>query len=145
MVHDWCLFVDVPVYLLRCYPTCVRMCTRRYISLGLQPYPQKVVSPPKPTPTTLSGGGWSPRVYIYIYIHIHIILTHPEHLQQDTFGGLGYDSFDMNPLLQRRSRSSKRTARWPAGGSEPAKWPVVRTRCFALPSSNIHWTLVEKR
>ena len=29
--------------------------------LGLQPYPQKVVRPPKPTPTTFSGGGWSPR------------------------------------------------------------------------------------
>ena len=33
------------------------------ISLGLQPYPQKVVRPPKPTPTIFSGGGWSPRVY----------------------------------------------------------------------------------
>ena len=30
-------------------------------ALGLQPYPQKVVRPPKPTPTTFSGGGWSPR------------------------------------------------------------------------------------
>ena len=30
-------------------------------TLGLQPYPQKVVRPPKPTPTTFSGGGWSPR------------------------------------------------------------------------------------
>ena len=32
------------------------------LSLGLQPYPQKVVRPRKPTPTTFSGGGWSPRV-----------------------------------------------------------------------------------
>ena len=34
-------------------------------ALGLQPYPQKVVKvvrPPKPTPTTFSGGMWSPRV-----------------------------------------------------------------------------------
>ena len=30
-------------------------------TLGLQPYPQEVVRPPKPTPTILSGGGWSPR------------------------------------------------------------------------------------
>ena len=29
--------------------------------IGLQPYPQKVVRPPKPNPTTFSGGGWSPR------------------------------------------------------------------------------------
>ena len=29
-------------------------------ALGLQLYPQKVVRPPKPTPTTFSGGGWSP-------------------------------------------------------------------------------------
>ena len=27
------------------------------LSLGLQPYPQKVVRPPKPTPTSFSGGG----------------------------------------------------------------------------------------
>ena len=32
------------------------------VTLGLQPHPQKVVRPPKPTPTTFSGGGWSPRV-----------------------------------------------------------------------------------
>ena len=30
-------------------------------ALGLQPYPQKVVRPPKPTLTIFSGGGWSPR------------------------------------------------------------------------------------
>ena len=39
-------------------------------TLGFQPYPQKVVRPPKPTPTTFSGGGWSPRdIYIYISIY----------------------------------------------------------------------------
>ena len=32
------------------------------LTLGLQPYPPKVVRPPKPTPTIFSGGGWSPRV-----------------------------------------------------------------------------------
>ena len=31
-------------------------------ALGLQPYPQKVVRPPKPTPTIFSRGSWSPRV-----------------------------------------------------------------------------------
>ena len=33
-----------------------------HLFLGLRPYPQKVVRPPKPTPTIFSGGGWSPRV-----------------------------------------------------------------------------------
>ena len=32
------------------------------LPLNLQPYPRKVVRPPKPTPTIFSGGGWSPRV-----------------------------------------------------------------------------------
>ena len=31
------------------------------MNLGLQPYPQKVVRPPKPTITIFSGGSWSPR------------------------------------------------------------------------------------
>ena len=35
--------------------------TGHLYTLGLQPYPQKVVRPPKPTPTIFSGGGWSPR------------------------------------------------------------------------------------
>lgn len=37
-------------------------------ALGLQLYPQKVVrqlDPPKPTPTTFSGAGWSPRGYSF--------------------------------------------------------------------------------
>ena len=37
----------------------------RLLSLGLQPCPQKVVRPPKPTPTIFSGGGWSPRDYTH--------------------------------------------------------------------------------
>ena len=42
-------------------------------SLRLQPPSQKVVRPLKPTPTTFSGGGWSPRELKFIldsYIHM---------------------------------------------------------------------------
>ena len=51
-----------------CYQVKLRTKVLRILvlSLGLQPYPQKVVRPPKPTPTTFSGGGWSPRVYRYL-------------------------------------------------------------------------------
>ena len=31
-----------------------------YRAPTLQPYPQKVFRPPNPTPTTFSGGSWSP-------------------------------------------------------------------------------------
>ena len=45
-----------------------------HISLGLTRSPeggyQKVVTPLEPTPTTFSGGSWSPRVYLYAFMHV---------------------------------------------------------------------------
>ena len=84
----------------------------------LQPYPQKVVRPPKPTPTTFSGGGWSPRELH----HLHVLLDLPKS------GSLEFSGPPTGPPPALTPRCSRYPAR---GHTRPARALSVLRRSVA--------------
>ena len=118
-------------------------CSAQPQSLGLQPYPEKVVRPQKPTPTTFSGGGWRndtscqlcfPEAFARQVMHQLLSgrlanLLKKEYKESRVYSSSS-SSHPSHPLVQllvpnptgAASRPSSRKSPW-SGTSSPRRWP----------------------